>query len=262
MSKRGVFVSDLHKFARRSQTDRFESQIRERVKDADVLVLGGDIFDFRWSTIGDFDLSIQAAVEWIEEIGSINPECKLHYVLGNHDCNLRFVDALKENRPARFPRLEIHPFSLRLGGTYFTHGDVTDRVTSHQQFIRFRKYWQEDEQQKPPYRHTTYDVAVKLRLHKLLAKTMHRHRAVINRLTSYMSETGHDFESGVRQVFFGHTHHAMTGFEFAGMSFFNCGAPLAGLDFAILDFEVDSGEASVNSILTESDSGSSVNFQV
>ena len=45
------FVSDLHLFANRSNAHRYLEEIALAASQAEVFVLGGDIFDFRWSRI-------------------------------------------------------------------------------------------------------------------------------------------------------------------------------------------------------------------
>ncbi len=45
------FVSDLHLFANRSDAHRYLEEIALAASQAEAFVLGGDIFDFRWSRI-------------------------------------------------------------------------------------------------------------------------------------------------------------------------------------------------------------------
>ena len=47
------FVSDLHLFANRSNAHRYLEEIARAASRAEVFVLGGDIFDFRWSRDSD-----------------------------------------------------------------------------------------------------------------------------------------------------------------------------------------------------------------
>ncbi|MEE3074858.1 MAG: hypothetical protein VX739_04205 [Planctomycetota bacterium] len=44
--------------------------------------------------------------------------------------------------------------------------------------------------------------------------------------------------NSISQVYFGHTHVAMEGYEFAGLKFHNGGAPMKGLKFCMIDAEI------------------------
>ena len=48
---RGMAVSDLHLFAYRSAGEEYFNSLRPQLNATDILVLNGDIFDFRWSTL-------------------------------------------------------------------------------------------------------------------------------------------------------------------------------------------------------------------
>ena len=45
------FVSDLHLFSKRSSGPQVQRAIEAAVARSDTFVLGGDIFDFRWSEL-------------------------------------------------------------------------------------------------------------------------------------------------------------------------------------------------------------------
>lgn len=234
--RNAIFLSDLHHFARRSQTERYDNELREKIVDSDALILGGDIFDFRWSTVGDFPATTERAIQWLGDISQINPRCKIHYLLGNHDCHSQFLERLQQEQKRL--NLSVHPLSLRLGDKFFIHGDIADRRTNHARFLKLREHWSRDYVQKPLWRHWTYDLAVILRLHKLVAKTIHRKAAVVDRMQYYLKDTENHFESGIREVYFGHTHHFIDGEEYDGIRYFNPGAPMAGLEFKIFHLKV------------------------
>src|SRR5688572_3309334 len=83
---RGMAVSDLHLFAYRSAGMEYFDALRSQLTSADVLVLNGDIFDFRWSTLPNPEITANRAVEWLQAVRGAYPSCAIHYVLGNHDC--------------------------------------------------------------------------------------------------------------------------------------------------------------------------------
>ncbi len=126
MERKTFFLSDLHLLSKRSQADRHEEQIRDKAAQAGAFVLGGDIFDFRWSTAGSPTQSVDAAIGWLDRLVLSNPQCQFHFVFGNHDYNRRFIDAL-EDYETSVVNLYSHRYLLRLGGSVFLHGDAADR---------------------------------------------------------------------------------------------------------------------------------------
>ena len=60
---RGVVVSDLHLFARRSRGSELLDSLAGQLAEADLLVLNGDTFDFRWIAPRDREQAFAAAVE-------------------------------------------------------------------------------------------------------------------------------------------------------------------------------------------------------
>src|SRR6188508_2827878 len=115
---RTVFVSDLHLYSRRSQAPRYVATIQAAAARADTFVLGGDIFDFRWSTLPTADETVRHAIRWLDDLVGSHPTCDFHFVQGNHDCNRRFVSAL-ETYGATRPNLALHPFVFRQGKNVF-----------------------------------------------------------------------------------------------------------------------------------------------
>ncbi len=91
-----------------------------------MLVLNGDTFDFRWSTLPDEASSIAAAIAWMEVWADRFVGRELHFVLGNHDCLRAFRRELEKLVAAR-PQLQVHEDFLRLGDQLFLHGDCANR---------------------------------------------------------------------------------------------------------------------------------------
>ena len=60
-------VSDLHLFAHRSIGAECFDSIRPQLATTDVLVLNGDIFDFRWATL-KHDAVIDSAISWLRDL--------------------------------------------------------------------------------------------------------------------------------------------------------------------------------------------------
>lgn len=228
-----TFVSDLHLYSRRSQAGRYLSGLHAAAACSDMFVLGGDIFDFRWSTLPSPEETVRQALRWLDELVASHPRCQFHFVLGNHDCNRRFVAALETYSASR-PNFAVHPYVLRLGDRLFLHGDAVDHPRMcPRRLAQRRQKWAADER-RGPVRNALYDLAVTARLHRLASRVAHPRRRVVHRLLGYLARIGHGLEQGVQQVFFGHTHDALECYRYRGVTFHNPGAPMPGLKFRIL----------------------------
>src|SRR5439155_21359666 len=166
MHAKTYFVSDLHLCSRRSRAARHVPAIHAAASRAGTFILGGDIFDFRWSTLPTADETVRHAIRWLDDLVASHPQCDFHFVQGNHDCNRRFVSAL-ETYSATRPNLTLHDYFLRLGKNVFLHGDAADHPAMCQQRLKKRReHWSQDET-RSQMRHVLYDLAVTARLHRL-----------------------------------------------------------------------------------------------
>lgn len=233
MASASYFVSDLHLFSRRSLADRHEQALHAAAAKAGSFVLGGDIFDFRWSTLESTEATVEAALRWLDELVGSHRQCDFHYVLGNHDSNQRFVAALHAySRTVK--NLKWQPYYLRLGKSVFLHGDVADRALICPDRLRKRReHWGKDER-RGQVRNMLYDWAVNVRLHKLCGKVVHPRKRVAGRIVNYLHRIGHGPQHGVEHIYFGHTHDALSHYRHSHVTFHNPGAPIAGLDFRIV----------------------------
>jgi UDP-2,3-diacylglucosamine hydrolase len=59
----------------------------------------------------------------------------------------------------------------------------------------------------------------------------------VQRILGYLERIGHSREQGAQHVYFGHTHDALENYRYGGLTFHNPGAPIAGLQFRILETE-------------------------
>jgi len=235
MGRRSYFVSDLHMFSRRSQAAEHDEALQQAAGRAKTFVLGGDIFDFRWSTLPSTEATVSAAIRWLDELVGAHRTCDFHFVLGNHDCNSRFVDAL-DKYARKQPNLEPHPYLLRIGKAVFLHGDVADHPDMcAARLTHRRKHWSRDEKRRGPVKNMLYDWAVHANLHRLCGKMVHPKQKVARRILGYLDRIGQGVESGTEQVYFGHTHQALTSYRHGDVLFHNPGAPIRGLDFRIVE---------------------------
>jgi UDP-2,3-diacylglucosamine hydrolase len=226
------FISDLHLFSRRSEADLHADTIWAHAREAHTFVLGGDIFDFKWTTLGSVDDTIEAAIDWLHELVDPHPDCEFHFVLGNHDSHGGFIERLSDWSDS-IDNFSWQHYYLRLEDHLFLHGDVADRKMC-QRRLQTRRSRYHKKGKRPAAAHWLYDVAVDAGLHKMASSVVHRKRRVAKRILNYMEHIGHGPEAGVEHVYFGHTHTQMSAFPYGGIHFHNGGAPIKGLDFSIL----------------------------
>jgi UDP-2,3-diacylglucosamine pyrophosphatase LpxH len=235
MHRKEYFVSDLHVFSRRSQAARHQAALQAAAAQAHTFILGGDIFDFRWSTFHSTDETVKHAVRWLDDFVGSHPRCDFHFVQGNHDCNRRFLAALSSYATTR-KNLHVHPYVLRLGKRAFLHGDVVDHPEMCQaRLTKRREHWGRDEARRGEIRNKLYDLAVQARLHALAGSVAHPKKRAVHRLLGYLNRVGQGQESGVEHVYFGHTHRPLENYQYQGVTFHNPGAPIAGLEFRIVE---------------------------
>lgn len=228
----GCFVSDLHLFSNRSTGNIVLPELQSKVQQSHTCVLGGDIFDFKWSTHENDEKSIEKAVEWIEDLLAQNERCEYHYILGNHDSRPEFVaelDALSK----RHPRFVWHRYFARLDHCLFLHGDIADGSLDHEQLDRRRAKF-ERKKKRTGLWHVAYDMAIHARLHRLAVLSI-REMVVLRRVKEYVEKIGHGRENGVTDIYFGHTHVELDGIQYQGLVFHNGGAAIRGMKFRIVE---------------------------
>jgi UDP-2,3-diacylglucosamine pyrophosphatase LpxH len=230
---RGYFLSDLHILARRSSALKITPDIYRAAGQAHTMVLGGDIFDFKWSTRGTLEHSIADSIEWLNQLINACPRCMFYYVLGNHDAHPRFVAEL-DKLAFRQARLVWQPFVLRIDQCVFLHGDVVDGEPNELS-IESRRKAVDNKPRPDKSKHWLYQAVVHARLHRVVLHLAVRPTNVLRKLAIYLASQGLTAESGVRDVYFGHTHRNVDGVEYQGMTFHNGGASIHGLPFRIIE---------------------------
>ena len=219
--------------SRRSLGDRHMEAIRRRAAAADVFILGGDIFDFRWATMATLDEAVHGATTWLRNLVTHAPHCQFHYLLGNHDYHGAFLAELA-CLEAGVPSLSTHPFHLRLGNSLFMHGDVAVRKMTSRKLAASRSRWLHA-RKRGRLLGGVYDLAILANLHRPFPFLRYPKRAVAKRILVYLEDIGHGPRDGVRHVYFGHTHRALAGYQYGGVIFHNGGAALRGVPFHILE---------------------------
>ncbi|MFO7973804.1 MAG: hypothetical protein R6V12_04135 [Candidatus Hydrogenedentota bacterium] len=231
MSKTCV-VSDLHLFCKRSEAHLHVDALEQAISESDRCVLNGDIVDFRWSVFESEERTVREAIAWLEDLVSRYPHCTFHYVFGNHDSVLPFIKKV-EDLAANTPNLSCHHDLLRLNSTVFLHGDVVDRKMTQAEFEAARQIWHLD-RKRGRLVNRLYDLAFLLGAHRTVPRIVFPRKAVAERLVHYLEDVGHGPDSGVTDVYYGHTHVAVRGYFYEGMYFHNGGAPMRKLGFSIL----------------------------
>ena len=212
---------------------RYLEQIARTAAHAEVFVLGGDIFDFRWAGMPILR-SVGRAVQWLLELTSSCPQCHFHLVLGNHDYHQVFIDRLVRLEK-QVHNLSWHRYYVRLGNSVFLHGDVAGRPRMDaRRLAEARDQWL-DKRRRGPFLSRLYDVVVLTRLHKPVAHLVFSKRIVVRRILKYLESIGQGPGDGVRNVYFGHTHRRLSNYRYRGLVFHNGGAPIKGMKFRIVE---------------------------
>jgi UDP-2,3-diacylglucosamine hydrolase len=227
--QRVTFLADLHLFSARSTADQHENSMVTMARESEMVVFGGDLFDFRWSRIGNARQTANSAVHWLERFMNRVGKREFLYLYGNHDGDEELRQALRalQNRDSRF---SVAGDLLRVGDTAFLHGDVIEGRGCSIAFQEYRERWAE-KRQASHAQSRAYDAAVALRVHRLAAAMAHRRVQTFQHLLVYLKHKQCGPAEGVRRVVFGHTHRMLTGRPYAGVRFFNPGATVRGIPF-------------------------------
>ena len=233
---RGLVVSDLHLFARRSAGLEHMVALTPRLSESDLLVLNGDIFDFRWSTRSGHSESIREARHWLRGLIESAGRCQVHYVLGNHDCLVEFVPEL-ERLANECPTFNWHQYTVQFGDALFLHGDCTTRRMDFDALQKYRDYWSRDEQRHGPAT-VVYQMADRLGMTRLVHHLNFPRKRTLRRLTHHLDLTMKNWRESIRHCYFGHTHEPFSHVDHEGIRFHNTGCAIKGMRFGPAVFEV------------------------
>ncbi|QDT05285.1 UDP-2,3-diacylglucosamine hydrolase [Rubripirellula lacrimiformis] len=233
------FVSDLHWLSSRSIADQYSDSIRHAIKQADLCVWGGDLFDFRWSRLENEESSIQEALDWLERWYVAFPEKRFVYLNGNHDAHTKFQDRLIQWAESR-NRFTAGIECLRVAQTLWLHGDVIEGGGTSQGFEDYRRLWRH----KPvanKFHSGLYDAAIAIRLHGAASWTVHREKATCLRVAKWLAEQPVEKTAGIKRIVFGHTHRRIDGACIDEIEFHNGGAAIKHVPFSPITVDVDPG---------------------
>ncbi len=234
LARKGIFVSDLHVFSGRSKGESLPGELQGRYPESNLLVLGGDIFDFKWSSLGERGTMLGAEKWLLALLDQWRGE--VVFLAGNHDCLPKFL-ALLSQISHRCERFSWHRHHLHLGDALFLHGDVLDAGHDLSRLDSYRDRFHPKSNQST-FSRRAYGAIVAMRIHRMAPKLRHRELQTCQKLLGLLPQLVKT-PSKIRRVFFGHTHVAVAGRELQGVKFYNPGAAIHHIAFEPIQFEVN-----------------------
>jgi len=220
----GYVVSDLHMFTKWTSVEKYMCDIRKAASDANFFVFNGDIFDFRWSTLGSAKKTAKSAINWFHDICKDFPNCTFVYILGNHDAHDAILEPL-----AKFAENQDnfiwHNSFMQIGSSLFMHGDLIFSMRTNSPFER-KRY-----KKKNPVRsilRKTYHRAIKMGAHNLVSKLHAKERCAKYVLQVLEKDHSHRLK-GITDIYIGHTHVGFSDYNYNGYRFHNSGSAIHDL---------------------------------
>ncbi len=235
--RKGLVVSDLHLFSARSSAEKLLHDLSPVLRRVDLLVLNGDTFDFRWSTLASEQETLAEARRWLERWLGLFAGREIHYVIGNHDCLTGFCTMLEEIA-AESAVLKVYPRQLVLGSSLFLHGDCANRCMSVERLEAYREQWSRDRQRGAIGRHF-YRVVDASGAGLLFHRSYFPQAATVGRVSSYLDQARPQWREGIRDCYFGHTHMPFRDHEAGGVRFHNTGSAIRRMGFQPLEFVIE-----------------------
>ncbi len=236
MARRGRSLSDLHLLTRRSTAEQYLPAIEAAADDADLFVLNGDIFDFKWSTEVSVGASVERAEEWIRDLVDPRPSCHFVFLIGNHD-NIDGYKALLRRLSGELPNLDWEEYFLHLGDKVFLHGDVVHRATTPEALDRKRRKFARPHP-KGPVANAMYDGLTRSRIHVGVTH-IYPKKTYLRRVITYLHNVLPDHAGDLQHVYIGHLHDTFQDLVVDGLTFHSSGAAIDGLTLNIFEFDYD-----------------------
>ncbi len=236
----GVVASDLHMFSTRSHAHEIMGALHEAMRDADVLILNGDIFDFRWSFLSTIQETVESSVGWLEELVQRYPDRQIHFILGNHDCHHEFLAAM-DSLSCRTPSFSWHEVYLRMGNALFTHGDCLHKSRNAPGMSDYRKTWGQVKK-RGPTQAAFYEMVDETGITHAAPRLYFWKARVAKGIVRYLNAMDPYILDGVEHIFVGHTHVPFTDFKYEGKTFHNTGSAMAKGGFNPLAFAIHAPE--------------------
>jgi hypothetical protein len=234
--QRGLVLSDLHWFARRSGAAACLAEWEAALAQAKVVVFNGDTFDFRWSTLSSPDATQRQAIDWLKELLQRYPDSQIHLVQGNHDCRTGFSEALDE-LAQEHDRFRGHELSLQLGSLLFLHGDCAQRRMDGPALRAYRKVWRHD-LPRGRWRTVAYQAVDWLGITRLAHRWQFPRPAAVARVAYFLDRTQPGWRGEIEHCYFGHTHLPFSNYQRDGVTYHNTGSAIRGMEFNPLWFDL------------------------
>ena len=232
---RGFVFSDLHMFSFVSEWERRMPSIEQGCRKANIVVMNGDLFEFKRSRFPTRDETVSAAVAWLKTLVEMFPQVKFEYLLGNHDCAEDLVRALRGLADG-YHNLRITDDFLVLGKNLFLHGDVCDSGPSREALAALRTRYSSTQRSLTSIAFAELVTRTRLNAVEYLRRKPETLAAAIS---AYLSNVAPELHGRIERIFFGHTHVPFTGFKHAGITFENTGCAVHGLGWAPKWFEYE-----------------------
>lgn len=230
----GYVVSDLHVFSCASRYERFMPELRKAAETHSILVLNGDTFDFKRSRFASAQETVANAIIWLSELCDHAPKTQIKYLLGNHDSNPPFVDALSEFAQS-VPNISVIPTIHQIGANLFLHGDVCDLPEGMSDVAIVRERYASADPSVASI--ACARVVTHLRLN-IIEYVRHSRRDLAAKLLRYLERAHPEYRESVRTIYFGHTHVPFQNFEYGGLVFNNTGSLIKGLRSRPMEFTI------------------------
>ncbi len=224
--RHGVTLSDLHLFRERSRGEEALHQVRDVIRNADFIVLNGDIFDFRWSCFPTIAATEDAAVQWLRKFVEDLFPVTVFYILGNHDCHRGFRQRLA-NEPNLFNHGRWFSAFLRVGSALFLHGDLP-------LFRPLKNCLQRSESKHPRQAGALmrlWNTGVIYPLFGRLAPLVFPMKWSSRQVVRSVLRHGERFRHHVKDICFGHIHYPFTDVPVRRVRTHNTGSPLPGFQW-------------------------------
>jgi UDP-2,3-diacylglucosamine pyrophosphatase LpxH len=228
----GYVVSDLHIFGCCSLYQHYLPVFYSQVASHEIIVLNGDTFDFKRSTLPSSTETTRHAIAWLADLAHRASAAQIFYILGNHDSHELFVRSLREALPA-LPNVSLIPDSLQLGSALFLHGDLVDLPDNNEDLAFVRAPYTHVE---PTWQSRLFARAVTYLRANRIDYLRHSKRALAEKILCYLEKNQPQATKGISEVYFGHTHIPFDNFIYQGIRFRNTGSMIRGLPWRPLEF--------------------------
>jgi len=216
-------------FANRSEAIRYREAMDVAAGRAAAFVLGGDIFDFRWSTLATIEQTVEAAIEWVRYLIAPCPQCHFHYLLGNHDYHRQFIERL--DQLARSAGNLRAPLLFASGRQCVPARRRGRSAMTAARLSRRRARWLHAKK-RGPVRQSLLRCRGGCSAAPAAAPPGTPKWLVARRILAYLEDIGQGPDSGVEHVYFGHTHCVLSDYPYGGLTFHNAGSAIKGLSSA------------------------------